>query len=279
MVPDSPNTGLLLDFLYVDRDRLHSYAAQLFNAGVLASTKTVDQTSSQSIGSFGVPGTNVSTTGTTLSSQEQLFDASHTLPFNVLNRLSELGYINENIAQAGLGDLFTATGRMRFMDYKLIKNCWESIHLATLYEQQAKGQHMKPAEKAVLKNNFKILESLPHSTELTFHTGISNIWTCLNPCHLKIDPATLAFAHGSAIPGTWTMLATLDARPFSEAEALQDQMEMPIVREMQLGMAQALDAIRSLLGRPYTFYAATPILVFRYSGLCEDFSPLPMPKD
>ena len=62
----SPKPDSLLDFLYVDRDRLQSYAAQLFNAGVLTTTKTIDQTTSQSAGQIGVPGTNVSTNGGTL---------------------------------------------------------------------------------------------------------------------------------------------------------------------------------------------------------------------
>jgi hypothetical protein len=261
----SPKTDSLLDFLYVDRDRLQSYAAQLFNAGVLTTTKTIDQTTSQSAGQIGVPGTNLSINGGSISSQEQLFDSSHTLPLNVLDRLDELGHIRDGVGATALGELFLVHGRMRFIDYKIIQKSWDCIHNATIQEQQSKGQHLSNAQKAVLKNNFKILESLPHSTELTFHTGTESLWSCLNPCHLRVDPATLAFAHGTAIPGEWTMLAILDARPYDEEEELENLVKMPIVREMQLGMHQALEGIRGILGRPYTFFAVTPVLVFRYS--------------
>lgn len=259
----SPSTDLLLDFLYVDRDRLQSYAAQLFNSGVLATTKTIDQTGSQSGGQLGIPGTNVLTGGSTLSSQERVFDASHTLPLNVLDKLDELGFVHGAMSEAGLGDLFLAEGRARFLDFKIIKNCWENIHTATVLEKQAQGQHMKSAERAQLKNNFKLMESLPHSTELTLHTEDEHIWMCLNPIHLKVDPATLAFSHGTAIPGKWTLLATLDARPDTEEDIINDSAQMPIVREMQAGMVQAMDGVRLMLGRPFAFYAATPILIFR----------------
>ena len=61
------------------------------------------------------------------------------------------------------------------------------------------------------------------------------------------------------------MLAILDARPYDEHEEIANLTKMPIVRDMQLGMHQALEGIRGMLGRPYTFYAVTPVLVFRYS--------------
>lgn len=279
MAPDSPNTDLLLDFLYVDRDRLQTYAAQLFNAGVLSSTKTVDQTASLTTGQVGIPGTNIGGGNSSYTSQEQLFDAFHTLPLNVLDRLDEFGWIAHDVSNAGLGDLFLAEGRIRFLDFKLIQNCWDPIQAAVLAEQQAQGKHMKQNARAAVSNNFNILKALPHSTELTLYTAQEHIWTCINPAHLRVDPATLAFSFGSALSGRWHMLATLDARPDSADEILQAMAEMPMGREMQIGMSQAMDGIRMMLGRPYTSYGATPILIFRYTKKPASVAPVPTGAD
>lgn len=263
MAQDSAPIDSLLDFLYVDRDRLQNYAAQLFNSGVLATTKSTEQTGSQSTGQLGIPGTNVGIGGSTVSSLEHVFDAAHTLPLNVLDELDKLGAIGEDLGGVGLGDIFMVQGRMRFLDFKIIKNCWSAIHNATVLQQQSKGQHLKASAKAELKNNFELMASLPHSTELTFHTGAESIWTPVNPAYLKTDPATLAFAFGTSIPGTWSMLAILDARPDKSEQLLEDAMAMPMPTDAQLGLFQAIETLRIVFGRPQAFYAATPILIFR----------------
>ena len=264
MAPDSQNTDSLHDFLYVDRDRLNSFSAQLFRAGVLASTKTVDQTSSQSGGQFGIPGTNVTGGSGTLSSLEHMFDASHTLAINVLDKLDERGFIRQSLAGANLGDIFYIEGRIRFLDYRILQNCWEAIQGVMIADQQAKGQHLKSAEKANLKNNFKLIQALPHMTELTLYTATDSIWTSLNPNYLRVEPASLAFAHGTVVPGSWSMIAALDARPSSSEEALNEQLiGQPASTEFQSGMCQAMEAMRTFLGRPQSAYAATPLLIFR----------------
>ena len=64
-----------------------------------------------------------------------MFDSTHTLPLNVLDRLDELGYIREGVGATALGELFLVHGRMRFMDYKIIQKRWDCIHVATIQEQ------------------------------------------------------------------------------------------------------------------------------------------------
>lgn len=92
----SQSIASLFDFLYVDRSRLSAFAAQLFNQGVLQSTKTIDSTTGKAGGSLdvGAPkvlGINFSGLSESASAIEHQFDASWSLPLNVMDRLDELG--------------------------------------------------------------------------------------------------------------------------------------------------------------------------------------------
>jgi len=125
---------------------------------------------------------------------------------------------------------------------------------------------MKQAEKESLKNLFKLLQKLPHSVELILHAGENMVWTCPNPGNLTVASETLTFTHGSSIPGTWFMLATLDAVPAKAgdeftADLLADIAAKPMVKQLQIALSQISDGLRTLLGRPFFSYAATPLVI------------------
>ena len=266
MVPDSQPADLLLDFLYVDRDRLSAYAAQLFNAGVLASTKTADSTNNQTAQTVG-PRSVASFSGhqATVTSLEHTFDASHTLPINVLDRLNELGYIRDGLEAAALGDLFMASGSVRIVDYTILRECWSSIGSIAAAEQQAKGQHKKPAAKSNERSLLELIKNLPHSTEIMLQAGQRTIWGYLRPEFLRTPSATISFAYGTELPGSWHIIAALDALP-DEMEDQTNHNPPPIFTELQLGMVEAMKTLRGVFGRPAQAYAATPLLVFRHTS-------------
>lgn len=272
MAPGSPNIDSLFDFLYVDRSRLTAFAAQLFNQGVLQSTKTKDSTVGKAGGSLdvGAPkilGINFAGSSETLSEIEQQFDASWSLPLNVLDSLDERGYIKPEITRARLGEVFVIEGALRFVDYRLLRDCWEQIAPITI-AQQNQVKPMKQPEKDKIKNLFKLMQKLPHSVELILYAADAMIWTCPNPSNLTVASETLAFTHGSSIPGSWFMVATLDGTPAKDGDTFTsdlkaDLLAKPMVKELQIATAQMIDGLRSLLGRPYGAYAATPLVIFR----------------
>jgi hypothetical protein len=271
MAPGSPSIDSLFDFLYVDRSRLTAFAAQLFNQGVLQITKTKDITAGKSGGSLdlGAPkllGITIAGGSEVSSEVEQQFDASWSLPLNVLDSLDEHGYIRPDITRARLGEIFVIEGSLRFFDYRLLKDCWEQIAPMTI-EQQNKVKPMTLPEKENLKNTFKIMQKLPHSVELILHADSAMIWTFLNPGSLTVSSETLAFTHGTSIPGSWFMVATLDATPKDadkvEADLLADLKAKPMIKEFQTATAQVVDGLRKMLGRPHGSYAATPLVIFR----------------
>jgi hypothetical protein len=266
MAQGSQNTASILDFLYVDRPRLASYAAQLFNKGVLRSTKTQDATAGSAGGgvaasAFTLASVNAAARSETRSQVEQEFDASHSLPLNVLDRLDELGYISPDIKAASLGDLFLIQGKIRFLDYRLLKDCWDEIYPFTVQQQQQEqgGKLLKASQKEQMKNIFKLMKALPHSTELILHHADLMVWTNPNPEHLTVASNALMFSHGSSLPGTWGMLASLDGKP----EIQEDFAAMPMVKEFQFAMWQVTEGLRQILGRPYAAYAATPLVIYR----------------
>jgi hypothetical protein len=272
MAQDSPSTASILDFLYVDRPRLASYAAQLFNKGVLRSTKTQDATVGSAGGgvsasAFTLASVNAAARSETRSQIEQEFDASHSLALNVLDKLDELGYICPDIKAAGLGDLFLIQGKIRFLDYRLLKDCWDEIYPFTISQQQEQARKLlKASQKENMKHLFKLMKALPHSTELILHHEDLMVWTNPDPEHLTVASNSLMFSHGSSLPGKWGMLASLDGKP----EIQEDFAAMPMVKEFQFAMWQVTEGLRQILGRPYAAYAATPLAIYReilpYSG-------------
>ena len=186
----------------------------------------------------------------------------------MLDLLDEAEYIAPDITGARLGQIFLIQGVLRFMDYRLLKDCWEYIAPITIQGAQTKGGPLKQADRANMQNLFKLVQKLPHSVELIVHSGDRMVWTCPNPENLLISPETLTFSHGSSIPGTWSMVATLDGLPASEGDQFMtdiaaDMAAKPMVKELQTAFETIVVALRSLLGRPFRAYAATPLIIFR----------------
>lgn len=263
MGPDSQSIDSLLDFLYIDRDRLASLVAQLHKSGVLKTTKTSDRKTGRSSGSanLGIPALGVNTSGGSETSEsiDQEFDASWTLPLNVLDLLDERSFIAPSVRSAKLGQIFIARGKIRLLDFKVLRDCWEDVSSIVLAGHQGSGKHPKQSDKEGLKRVFSLLKKLPHSTELVIHTESDMIWTNADPKNLTITSDTLTFSHGSAIPGTWGMVGILDGTPDIE----DDFVSRPMVKELQIAMFSITAQLRELLGRPVGAYAATPLVIYR----------------
>src|SRR5437868_456839 len=91
----------IYDFLYVDRARISSLYAQLFTEGILTSVKTTKQSTFSDDSSIGsdikiLKADNKSMEGGG-EGIEHMFDASWSIPLEVLNRLNDLSRIRTTL--------------------------------------------------------------------------------------------------------------------------------------------------------------------------------------
>lgn len=139
---DRPSIDSILDFLYVDTERLKVWLAQLDGNGVptaLRSSSAVSQTSSDetTVGIHGEGGKNVlvlkaevggSVAGKQAAASavrdvlERQFDASWALPLNVLDRLDETNFIRKSLQDAPIGSVVLVSGTTQILDLDLVKN-------------------------------------------------------------------------------------------------------------------------------------------------------------
>ncbi|MBC7926100.1 MAG: hypothetical protein H7039_10640 [Bryobacteraceae bacterium] len=263
-VPDSPIIASLFDFLYVDRPRLASYAAQLYNDGVLSLTKKVTQvTEGKSSGvkaGLKVLEAAFGDTGATQRLIERQFDSGWSLPLNLLDGLDEEGFIHDDIWPAGIGQVVLISGSLRILDIRLMRDLWGSaVKLARA------GQKKKPDQHDTEKTVVEILSRLPHALQMNLigsPPGRGAIafmaWTTLNPEHMTVNPDDLAFKHGADLVGLWHCIAVVDALPEKERP-------QPVSsgREMEDAMVQMLSGLREAFGRPPQAFGVTPLLIFR----------------
>jgi hypothetical protein len=259
---NSLTTEFLFDFIYLDRPRVASYFAQLFDDGVLTQTKKISQQSETDSNRLkaGLAGTGVESceTGTLTKSMERQYDTAWSIPINVINRLDELNFIYRDIKATPIGQIALVKGKLRLVDIRMLKDMWKTIMQLALHQNSAKN---KAATKNRKENEAMadLLAKLPHALQMSlFFDGIE-IWSTLNPEHMTVNPDDLAFKHGANVAGEWMILGVIDAHPDDE---ISDDMPSSS-RDLENGMFQVLNAIREFFGRSQSAYGATPIAIFR----------------
>ncbi|MCA8105760.1 hypothetical protein SB394_21580 [Burkholderia sp. BCCIQ04A] len=267
---NAPTTNYLFDFIYLDRNKLGSYYAQLFDDGVLSSVKRTASTQDLSARSLGVGAPKLLLGGEARSSEtasngiETQFDASWTIPIEVINELDSRGFIAKNISTAQLGQLVLLRGRLQIIDLRMVQELWEPIIAAQTEEAKSSAKtalERKTAatEAATNKQMIKVISKLPHTMQMRLFNDEYQAWSTLSPSSLTINAEDLAFKHGASMPGEWWTLALLDARPADD-----DNFAVPdALSDIESGMLQMLIGLRVFFGRQSRDYGVTPVAVFR----------------
>lgn len=270
MAHGSHDTESVYDFIYLDRDRLASFSAQIFDHGVLTSVKTDDKGTNQvasemTSGPKAIFQATERESQTNLQGVERQFDAAWALPLNVLNRLDELHLIKRSLAEASLGELVLFSGFVNIIDLGIAKDLWEPVlALEQIKEEQPKTsaqrkrfQITKTQTKAVID----IVKKLPHSVQLRVFNGDEQAWSTLRREFLTVNSEDFPLKYGPSIEGTWHCLAVLDAKPSADED---EGIKLPEgASEMEIGMWNLFLQMRVMLGRRFTDYGITPIAVFR----------------
>lgn len=267
-VPDAQTEEFLFDFLYVDRSRIASYYAQLFDDGIHTATKTVSSTNTSTsdkttIGFPKILGAEFSGADATQSAVERQYDAAWHLPLNLLKELNERGYVEPDITAARLGQIVHFKGKLQVIDLRMVQRMWEplveiqSLELPVQTASQRKG---KAEQTRKQKHVVKILENMPHTLQMRGFNDENQVWSTLVPEHLSINPADLSFKHGVSIPGEWSMIAVLDAHPVRA----DDELNLPRgIGEVESGILQMMLMLKVYFGKQDDDFGVTPLAIYR----------------
>lgn len=265
MEQDCQGIDSLYDYIYLDKDRISSLTSQLFSAGVLTAVRQVSgEGESSKLGakvSVKILGGNAETTENYTQSQERAFDASWSIPLNLLDKLSERGIIKKGLTTARLGDLVQISGTMKLFDAHMVHQVMPAIKK---FVTVANG-HKKPSKQEVAQFTAveEMMKFLPKSTQIDVADTDENlIWMSVDPQNLTISSGDIALKYGSIIPGEWHVIGFVDAHPHGYIE--NPNAPYPCTdNELKNSMDFMIDMIREVMGRPNSSFGITPLMIFR----------------
>jgi hypothetical protein len=259
-LPAEPDSAEIYDFLYVDRARISALYAQLFPQGILTTVKTTAQ---QSFSDEGNVGTDVKvfkaenkTAEGGLEGIEHLFDASWSVPLEVLARLRELSLVRESMRGSGLGSIVLCDCHLRIIDFASMENLWApALRIAF-----ASGQPSQPLIPDVIPTLTEALKAMPGAIHAQFLANDAFLWSSLQPSGLTIPTSDITLKYGGSVSGLWKLLYILDSWP--------DSGDPPDVANWsggQLidGVLTAMHGLRMMMGRPSGWVGVTPLMIYR----------------
>lgn len=264
LLQTGPESAEIYDFLYADRARISALYAQLFPQGILTSVKTTAQ---QSFSDDSNVGTDVKilkaeakSTESGSEGVEHLFDASWSIPLEVLARLESLSLVRQSLKGAGLGSVILTNCHMRLVDFASMNNLWgPSLRMFAAAGQQGteKGPQIIPE---VIPTITDALKSVPQAIHAHFLTPDAFLWSSLQPGSLTIPISDLTLKYGGSISGEWKLLYLLDA--------WADSGQPPDFSGWSGGdvinsVLTAMHGLRVMMGRPSGWFGITPLMIFR----------------
>lgn len=210
----NPVTGPLVDFLYIDRERLDSFISQI-TTGTLRSVTKVQNTSESSsrsgVGDVKVLKGEISKAQTSGVGSTEKYDPFYWQIINLLNTLSTNAI---NIIDDSLLDgpkLVTLKGKLTVRD----SNSIGSISSSIIRTPASFGINPKDREA---KNNIKMVDELirllPNSITIGLELGDGNIVSgTLNPSGLQINKTDIVQQYGATLPGSWFVFGIFDYAP------------------------------------------------------------------
>ena len=303
---ESSKNHLVLDFLYNDSRRVGSFLSQ-FEVGHLTQLTQLDEVADQvgessgrqfALGAPKVLGggsqTQESTGTATKDASTRVYDPYWSNARALLDHLASRNLIHADIATAPMGSFVLISGALNVIDLGMLKEAWKlpsikNAVMAGAVDDQSSAQlnradrrrnqrgwkstgQMSEAEQNT-QLMLEMLTILPHSIHAVVASGFESVWCQLKDEHLVGSSSDFMTKHGVMIPGRWSVLGILDARPDLDALGEQDDQLVAdpnsIYSNSLLGIIanQLAPAIRVMLGRPIQSYGVTPLLMFRYVSI------------
>lgn len=267
----------LTDFIYIDKNRIASYIAQIHEQGVL--TRLVENNSAEDCSDYGfnfgikgllAAGENVKTNLT--QSAQKTFDASWSVIIDFIIYLNSNNYLIHEIDRAALGQIVSFEGEISIRDLRLLEKILDIAEVVSPELFGALGMNPTPgrvqtaAEKKKLKaihennnNNLTIIRNLPYTVTFSAFNESNSVWATLEPGNMQINTVDLMYKHGNNIPGEWKIIGLLDARPSAEDERHS-------FSEPKNEITNVIDSLMEVtlkMGRDSSSYAITPLAIYR----------------
>lgn len=274
------------DFLYCDTRRIGSFLAQFDVGGHLQQVTSSESASKgykrgYKVGLGG--GATLAGTGgngevnfergpAEIGSEElqRVYDPLWSNALSLLDFLEERHLIQRDIAEASIGNFVLSSGSLSISDLQLMHRTWQLPSVKKLMRsgvtptgqnrQQRRAGAGQPAPD-FLELFTDLVSILPHTIQASL-TGDAEIWCSLHQQGMTTDASDITLKHGTVIPGEWSVLGILDARP--GAMAPSDDLDFSDGEEMAIKMMTVIAPLaKNLLGRPPRCYGVTPLLLFR----------------
>ena len=277
----------VFDFLYHDARRVGSFLAQFDDAGSIRQithsesvTKGNRRGRKISVGG-GVGGVGSAQIGYEIGpaeegaeTSERIYDPLWANALSLLDYLQENRLIVEDTRSARIGQFVLASGDIRIIDLAILGSVWKDEKMQRLIMAQQKpeatqGNRQKHRAQVTTRATakdpssdiaFSLLSVLPHSIQAYMH-GSVDVWCNLLKSSLVISSDDILLKHGTLIQGTWRILGVLDALPDDQMDS--QSVDSPLNNLFGTVLSSMAPVVRTLLGRPPSYYGLTPILVFR----------------
>lgn len=295
--PELQKVDSVFDFLYADTRRIASFLSQFTAFGHLTEivhgehTKEAENRRGTVKGSTGLPGLasldgthEIGTASEHGEAGQRRYDPTWTNALNFLNYLAELDLLNRDIQKAGIGEFVLFTGELKIHDLKMLERMWRlpSVERAMRQGSPTPPMNRQARRRAGQTSNLgdqsqavdmllDMLTVLPHSVQATLSNGFFNrVWCTLLADGLSTATSDLMLKHGGGIPGNWSVVGILDARPpnrFASPESLSPEPDFSDGKDLGAKILELLAPItKNMLGRPDEAFGITPLLVFRDIG-------------
>lgn len=274
MAQESQSTDSLYDFLYVDSDRASTLITQLYAPGVITSIKRISSESEKSTksGGISIPAVNgkLSVEDAINQTQEKSFDASWSLPINLLDKLSELQLIKTGVEDQKLGKIVLVRGKMRLFDISFFQKSLPFVRNVMLNEVKAnskanakiKADDLEIAPGMTFGLIGHLLDVVPNTLQVDFMDDKgNNIWMTIDRENFTVNPDDISLKYGEGIPGEWFVLGLIDALPDHMYEDVE-KIDFP-EHPMKDGFSGLIGSIQEFAGRPQYAFGMTPLILFR----------------
>mgnify|MGYP004709555799 FL=1 len=155
-----------------------------------------------------------------------------------------------------IGSIVQIKGKLAIRDISLVKLMWE-----TLSEQMLEGVHPSKI-KTKRKDNARIgqlIKDLPDTVQAIIRSDSFSFWSLLDNKDPTFSTHAVSLKYGSRIQGEWYMIGILDAVPdIPMAEETPDLSKSALEH-----FSEVSDNLRSIIGRPESYYGVTPLAIFR----------------
>lgn len=243
----------LIDFLYIDKERVDSFISQLKNGTLRSVTKTIGITEGSSMsanGNIGIASGKIMSKDKSKEKSAEEYDPYHSQLIELLNDLS-IAPLNE-LPQICSSELVCIQAPIKIRDLHSIKKLMPVIEKNSRFFQIPNDRSVKD----IFKIMNSMIQAMDDAIELSIKFESTLISGTLREGCLSIQQSDLNRTYGINLPGKWYVLGILDSHPIGSS------MDNISANE---SIEDAVDSCTAAINKMYSNaqYGIIPILIYR----------------